>query len=298
KTGDLEKLFYAKSEYIVHGTTFNQKLQYAQQLLQLAQKQNNTRYTGLAYNKLALVYYMERDLEQSLHYELLAEKQLSKSNDLYNLNKSRYGIGMIYYFVGDYEKALTFFNETFAYYKNQSSYNDLNGYLSSLRYIGKCYFALEKYKEIDEVLEIASENANHLKPHHQELNNAYFSLINGQNLFAQKQYKASLEQLQKALPVIKNNDDFANEHLAYLYIGKNLWQLNEKEAAVEQFKRVDFLYDEKEYSDLNLLEAYDYLIAYYKTTNNLKMQLFYTEKLLTVSNHLQKQYKGLSNVLH
>src|SRR5690606_7930756 len=210
KTGDLEKLFYAKSEYIVHGTTFNQKLQYAQQLLQLAQKQNNTRYTGLAYNKLALVYYMERDLEQSLHYELLAEKQLSKSNDLYNLNKSRYGIGMIYYFVGDYEKALTFFNETFAYYKNQSSYNDLNGYLSSLRYIGKCYFALEKYKEIDEVLEIASENANHLKPHHQELNNAYFSLINGQNLFAQKQYKASLEQLQKALPVIKNNDDFAN----------------------------------------------------------------------------------------
>src|SRR5690606_28357403 len=102
----------------------------------------------------------------------------------------------------------------------------------------------------------------------------------------------------KALPVIKSNDDFANEHLAYLYIGKNLWQLNEKEAAVEQFRKVDYLYDEKEYSDLNLLEAYDYLIAYYKTTNNLKMQLFYTEKLLTVSNYLQKQYKGLSNVLH
>src|SRR5690606_29660774 len=70
------------------------------------------------------------------------------------------------------------------------------------------------------------------------------------------------------------------------------------EAAVEQFRKVDYLYDEKEYSDLNLLEAYDYLIAYYKKTNNLKMQLFYTEKLLSVSNHLQKQYKGLSNVLH
>ena len=241
---------------------------------------------------------MERDLEQSLHYELLAEKQLAKTNDLYNLNKSRYGIGSIYYFLGDYEKALSFFTQTASYYKNQNSYNDLRGYINSIRYIGRCYFNLHNYLEVENVLKIGFKQKERLKPRHQELNNAYFSLLNGQNLFAQKQYKTSLEQLQKALPVIKNNDDFANEHLAYLYIGKNLWQLNEKEAAVEQFKKVDYLYDEKEYSDLNLLEAYDYLIAYYKTTNNLKIQLFYTEKLLTVSKHLQKQYKGLSNVLH
>lgn len=298
KNDDLEKIFYAKSKYIVHGANFNERLRHAQELLKLSIKKQNVKYMGLAYNKLALVYYMERDMEQSLHYELLAEKQLAKTNDLYNLNKSRYGIGSIYYFLGDYEKALSFFTQTASYYKNQNSYNDLRGYINSIRYIGRCYFNLHNYLEVENVLKIGFKQKERLKPRHQELNNAYFSLLNGQNLFAQKQYKTSLEQLQKALPVIKNNDDFANEHLAYLYIGKNLWQLNEKEAAVEQFKKVDYLYDEKEYSDLNLLEAYDYLIAYYKTTNNLKTQLFYTEKLLTVSKNLQKQYKGLSNVLH
>src|SRR5690606_26703398 len=298
KIEDLKKIFYAKSKYIVHGAKFNERLRHAQELLKLSIKKQDVKYIGLAYNELALVYYMERDMEQSLHYELLAEKQLSKSNDLYNLNKSRYGIGSIYYFLGDYEKALSFFTQTANYYKNQNSYNNLRGYINSVRYIGRCYFNLHNYLEAENVLKTGFKQTERLKPHHQELNNAYFSLLNGQNLFAQKQYKASLERMQKALPVIKNNDDFANEHLAYLYIGKNLWDLNEKEAAVEQFKKVDYLYDKKEYSDLNLLEAYDYLIAYYKTTNNLKMQLFYTEKLLTVSNHLQKQYKGLSNVLH
>ncbi|WLD23144.1 helix-turn-helix domain-containing protein [Flavobacterium dauae] len=297
KNDDLEKIFYAKSKYIVHGANFNERLRHAQELLKLSIKKQDVKYMGLAYNKLALVYYKERDMEQSLHYELLAEKQLAKTNDLYNLNKSRYGIGSIYYFVGNYEKALSFFTQTANYYKNQNSYNDLRGYINSIQYKAKCYQFL-KFSESEKIFDTLNSINKKLKEHHFEIENAYLSLLKGQNLYIQKQYKASLEQVQKALPVIKGNDDFANEHLAYLYIGKNLWQLNEKEAAVEQFKKVDFLYDEKEYSDLNLLEAYDYLIAYYKTTNNLKTQLFYTEKLLTVSNHLQKQYKGLSNVLH
>jgi len=298
KAHDLEKLFYIKSKYIVHGSTFSDKLAHAQQLLDLAKQQNNTRYIGLANNLLSLVHFMERNLERALHYELLAEELLSQTNDLYNLNKSRFGIGSMYYFLGDHEKALTFFNQTAGYYKNKDSYNDLNGYLSSLRYIGKCYFALKKYKEIDEVLEIVSENANHLKTQHRELNDAYFSLLKGQKLWAQKQYTASLTSLQKALPVIINNDDFANEHLVYLYIGKNLWQLNEKEAAVEQFKKIDDLFTTKQYSDLNLLEAYTYLITFYKTDNNLSQQLFYTERLLEVTNELQAKNKGLQNVLH
>ncbi len=297
-TGDLEKMFYAKSEYIVHGTMFSEKLKHAQQFLQIAQEQNNTLYTGLAYNKIALVYYMERDLEQSLHYELLAEELLSQTNDLYNLNKSRFGIGNIYYFLGDYEKALSFFNKAAAYYKSQKEYNDLNGYLSSIRYIGKCYYNLLKYKEVDTILKQAVEQAPYLKNHHQELNNAYFSLLRGQNLWAQKKYEESLAHLQKILPVIAANDDFANEHLVYLYIGKNLWALHKQVEALEQFKKVDQLFTTKQYSDLNLLEAYDYLIALNKSNNDLKNQLFYTERLLKVTNELQAQNKGLSNVLH
>lgn len=298
QAGDLEKIFYAKNEYIVYGTVFNEKLQHAQELLQIAQKQNNKKYIGLAYNKIALVYYMERNMEQSLFYELKAESYLAQTNDLYNLNKSRYGIGSMYYFLGEYEKALTFFNNTTAYYKNGKDYDDLNGYLSSLNYKGKCYFKLQKYPEVDAVLKIADEQAPLVKKHHQALNNAYFSLLKGQNLWAQKHYNTAIPLLESTLPAIIANDDFANEHLAYLYIGKNLWALNQKEKALAYFLKIDALYTQKQYSDLNLLEAYTYLIAYYKNVKNVSQQLTYTERLLDVTNTLQSKNKGLSNALH
>lgn len=298
KVGKLEHIFYAKSKYIIHHKDSKKRLLHGKELLKYAVEKQDLKYTGLAYNKLALIYYMERDLEQSLHYELLAENALSKTDDFYNLNKSRYGIGTIYYFVGDYDKALSFFTKTANYYKNQNSYNHLRGHISSLQYIVKNYIALNRFSDGVRQLNILAEETNRLKKDHLELENGYLSLLNGQNLYSQKQYNASLNHLQNALPVIKKNDDFANEHLVYLYLGKNLWELNQVEKAVEQFNKIDLLYTEKKYMDLNLLEAYDYLINYHKKTNNLGMQLIYTEKLLAANNQLQKQYKGLSNLLH
>jgi len=298
KVGDLEHIFYAKSKYIIHNTNFDKRLQHGKELLTYATEKKDLKYTGLAYNKLALIYYMERDLEKSLHYELLAENTLSKTNDLYNLNKSRYGIGTIYYFVGDYDKALSFFTKTADYYKNQNSYNDLRGYISSLEYVVKNYIALNRSNDAARYLNILNEEIKKLKKHHLEIENAYVYLLKGQKLYSQKQYSSSLEHLQNALPIIKNNDDFVNEHLIYLYLGKNLWELNHDEKAVEQFNKIDLLYTEKKYIDINLLEAYNFLIAYYKKTQNVSMQLFYTEQLLKASNQLQKEYKNLSKVLH
>jgi len=298
KVGDLEHIFYAKSKYIIHNTNFDKRLQHGKELLTYATEKKDLKYTGLAYNKLALIYYMERDLEKSLHYELLAENTLSKTNDLYNLNKSRYGIGTIYYFVGDYDKALSFFTKTADYYKNQNSYNDLRGYISSLEYVVKNYIALNRSNDAARYLNILNEEIKKLKKHHLEIENAYVSLLKGQKLYSQKHYSSSLEHLQKELSIIKNNDDFVNEHLIYLYLGKNLWELNHIEKAVEQFNKIDILYTEKKYMDLNLLEAYTFLIAYHKKTKNASMQLFYTEKLLKANNQLQNEYKNLSKILH
>ena len=47
------------------------------------------------------------------------------------------------------------------------------------------------------------------------------------------------------MPFIIKNDDFANEHLVYLYLGKNLWILNQRDKAVEEFKKIDILYTAK-----------------------------------------------------
>lgn len=193
---------------------------------------------------------------------------------------------------------MSFFIKTAHYYKHQNSYNHLRGYISSLEYIVKNYIALNRYNDAAHYLNIVNKEIKKLKKHHVEIENAYVSLLKGQYQYFQRTYSNSINHLQDGLTIIKNNDDFANEHLIYLYLGKNLWELNHAEKAVEQFNKIVLLYTKKKYIDINLLEAYNFLIAYYKKTQNVGMQLFYTEQLLKASKQLQKEYKTLSKVLH
>ena len=298
KTGDLDQLFYIESKYVVHSKTFAERLQHAQAFLKLAKQQNNQRYIGLAYNELALVYHIERDWEQSLRYELQAEAVLAQTDDLYSLNKSRYGIGSIYYLLGNYEKALQIFKQTTAYYESRKSYNALNGYINSVQFQIKCYCQLDNYAKANHLLDTLFGVINHLKPYDKEHKDAYLSLLKGQSLYAQKQYNEALAVLQKAVAPIKANDDFANEHLAYLYIAKNLWATGKQEEAVGYFKKVDTLFTEKGYTDPFLQETYDALIAYYKDAGAVSQQLFYTEQALAAKSQLQKEYKNLNTTLH
>lgn len=297
RVGSWEQLSYVESKYAVHSPDFEERLQHAQELLSFAQEQNNPHYIGIANNLLALVYYIERDMETSLHYELLAEEQLAKTDDLYNLHKSRYGIATIYHHLGEYEKALPLFTQAADYYESQTSYNDLMGYLNSIRYMGRCYFGLQAYHKVDSLLAIGVEKSHLLKPRHQKLEGAYFYLLQSENLWAQQQFDKALSYAREVLPAIQENDDFANEHLAYLYMGKSLWGMDKKDKAIVYFEKIDDLYREKQYSNIDLLEAYEYLLDFYKDENNPEQQLFYTEQLLGATQQLQNDYKGLSHVL-
>lgn len=64
----------------------------------------------------------------------------------------------------------------------------------------------------------------------------------------------NIKKTTYSLPVIRENEDFANESVAYLYIGKSYWVLK-------------------------------------KIQNNLKIQLYYIEKSLKTVSSLLKQLK-------
>lgn len=294
---NLEHLFYAKSKYIQHSSTISQKLKHAESFLEIAQNSNNLRYIGLAYNKLSLIYYIERDFEQSLIYELKAEQHLEQTNDLYNLNKSKYGLGVIYYYLGDYEKAISFFTESSKYFQSEKSYNSLWGYINAIEYLAKSYIALGKHVEAIEQINSLKVDILKLKKQHYDIEIAYINLLLGQCYSEQQKYKASSDLILGSLKIIEENEDSVNLHLAYLYLGINLFETNKKEEAIEYFKKIDLLYLKEGYSDLNFLETYKYLIKYYKENNDLKNQLFYTERLLQITNELQQKNKSLSNIL-
>lgn len=298
KDQNLEHIYSAKSKFIVHSTHVEDKLIHAYELLSISKEHNNLKYIGLAYNKLAFVYYMERNFEESLKYELLAEEYLSQTEDEYDLNKSRYGIGVIYYFLGNYEKSLTFFRQARSYYASNQSYNHLRGYISTLQYMAKNYLALDKLDRVAEKIDQLEAVLPSLKNHHLVIEQAYLDLLKSQWYSKSKDYKLSLRYLNKALQIIESNDDFVNTHLAYLYLGINHYKLKQFDSALMYLKKIDDLYITRNYSDLHLLEAYNYLIEFYREKSDLKNQLYYTEQLLHITHRLQWKNKGLADILH
>lgn len=64
--------------------------------------------------------------------------------------------------------------------------------------------------------------------------------------------------------------------------------------ALPYFRKVDEIFDSKSYIRPDLLENYKLIIKYYKSTNNLKAQLHYIEKLLKADHILDTKYEYLS----
>lgn len=121
----------------------------------------------------------------------------------------------------------------------------------------------------------------------------YFIHSEGVNLFSLKKYNEAIAKLTSVLPAIQSKKDFANASVAFFYIGKSFWALNQKDKAIEHFKKVDNIFKKENYIRPDLREGYEKLIAYYKQKGNTKSQLYYIDQLLKVDNILGQNYKYL-----
>ena len=100
------------------------------------------------------------------------------------------------------------------------------------------------------------------------------------------------------IPAIKNKKDFANQAVGYYYVGKSYWNLKKPEIALTYLKKVDSIFDSREYIKPDLLENYQLLINYYKSKDYLKSQLYYIEKLLKVDSIVDHKFKYLSSKIN
>lgn len=273
---------------------------YADSLISFAKQINDKQIIGIAYENKSYVEYVAKNYENALDFGLKAEKLLEEVEDFYRLNKIRSYIGAIYYHLEEYQKAYKFYNEVKKYYKYRydDSYNNLRGYINSLYGLGKSAYQLQKYDTLEVLIKEGYVGIRELKTHDQALEIAYFSMLDGMYHHVLQEYHTSDSLLKAALPYIQENNDFANAHLVYLYLGKNAWESNKKKEALGYFEKINELYQEKNFMNSELSEAYTYLIDYYKEQKDTEKQLYYTDQLLQISKELQAKNRNLSNYLH
>ena len=271
----------------VHYSPENLKLVYADSMIYAAKKSGDNALIGSAYLSKGIVYYAQKKHNYALNNYLIANNFISKTNDTYLIYKVKYNIANIKYYLRFYDEALSLFRECITYFKDENA----RAYLNSLHLIGLCYNKIGNYGLCSETNEKGLAEGKRLANNEMEF---YFIHSEGINQYFKNNYATAIKKITYSLPAIRENEDFANESVAYFYIGKSYWALKKPKMALPYFRKVDEIFDSKSYIRPDLLENYELIIKYYKSQNNLNAQLHYIEKLLKADRILDTKYEYLS----
>jgi AraC-like DNA-binding protein len=263
------------------------KLIYADSMIYAAKKSKDNALIGSAYLSKGIVYYGQKKLKYALDNYLIADNYISSTEDKYLIYKVKYNIGNIKYYLGFYDEAISLFVECRDFFKGK---ND-RAYLNSLHLLGLCYNKIGNYGLCSEINEKGIQEG--LRLENNEMRD-YFIHSEGINQYFKNNYAAAIKKITQSLPAINKNKDFANESVGYFYIGKSYWELRNKEMALLYFKKVDQIFDDKQYVRPDLRESYELIIQYYKSKGDLHKQLFYIEKLLKADSVLDNRFRYLS----
>lgn len=257
----------------------------------------NDSLTGDFLRRNVVLYYKNRTFNQALKYAIASENFNEEHKKFNNLNAVRIDIGNIYYHTRHYQKAVSYFNQAKNYYKSINDYNHSRAYLNTLYSLGKTYTQLQNTDSLKSTIVEIEQNIHLLNTKHKETENGYLNYLKGCLAFLENNTADAETYFKKALPIITANEDFTNEHVIYLYLGKIAWLNNDKAAAVTYFSKIDALFKEKQFLNYELREAYDYLISYYKETNQTQLQLQATENLIALNKQFEAEQLNLSNTL-
>ncbi|RYJ44298.1 AraC family transcriptional regulator [Flavobacterium beibuense] len=277
--------------YILSELPDDQRMVYADSMIYAAEKSESNKVIGSAYLTKGILFYNRKNHTQALDNYVIANRYLSRVNDDYLKYKLKYNIGLIKYYLGFYNEAVSLFRECVNYFEQE----DRRAYLNALHCLALSYNRLGKITESVTINDKAFQEARSLK---RIKIMPYILQLKGVNLFYVSDYKDAIAAIKGVLPQIKKDGDFGNEAVGLFYIGRSYWELGEKQQAVSYFKNVDRIFLEKNYIRPDLRQNYELLIDYYKQQENLKMQLYYINRLLKVDKLMARDYRYLSAKIH
>lgn len=261
-------------------------LLYSDSILTAANHTKEDILIASAYMTRATVYYGQKDNKNALDNFLLADEYISKTDDSYSIYKIKFGIAQTKYYLGFYDEAISLFQECIDYFKEE---ND-RAYLNSIHGLGVCYNKVGKYDLSSATNQLGINEGRKLENLDME---SYFIHSEGINQYFKNNYSKAIKDLNSTIPSMQSKKDFANETVAYFYLGKCFWSLKEQEKAIEYFKKVDKAFEQHKYIRPDLRESYELLIDYYKNHGDTKSQLYYINQLLKVDHILGQNYKYL-----
>ena len=282
------------------------KLKYADSAIASANNSSNNELIVTAHmTKGTLIYFYFKKYRTALDEYLKAYNYSKKTDDKYRQHTIIYHIGVIKSYLGYYPEALENFRNCITYFEPLANntnlhpnliFNNKRAYYNSLHQAIICYRNLGNFKVADSLIDVGLSKTYGSKEF--SLEHAYFQKCKGIVDYHNKSYQESINLLNKALPEIKKNKDFAWESVSYFYLGKSYLALNKQKEANNYFTKVDSIFQKNNFILPELRENYEILIKDSKLTNDAKKELYYTNSLLKADSIISKDFNQLSSKIH
>jgi AraC-like DNA-binding protein len=297
------ELFQAYKDAILFSA--DQKMKYADSAIAAAKQSGNKDLIGDAYlSKGAIYYFNHRKFQLALNEYLTAYEYLEDSKDKLPKYQNLYHIGVVKSYLGYYEEALEIFKECIGFFEinikgdlhENIIYNNTKGYLNSLHQAIICYQALGKKEDVKKLLIIAAAST----PKNKDfiLEKSYFEKSKGVSDFSDKKYPDAIRDFDLALPGLMKVNDFTWISYVYFYKGESYRKLGKQELAIENYKKVDSIFNKHKFILPELRSNYEELITYYKKKGSAENELYYTNQLLKVDSVISSDFKYLSTRIY
>jgi len=287
---DFEMLVTAYKNY-VDVTDSDLKIMYTDSMVMAARKSGSDKIIGSAYLSRGIAFYGLKKHELALENYLTAGPFIERSKDEYLNYKLKYNIAHEKYYLKKNEEAIQLFNSCLEYFRE----NNTRAYLNTLHSLGLCYNSEGNYGKSEAMVTFGYEEASRLNNHSMD---GYFLHLDGQNQYFIRNYTQAIENLKRSIPAIEKQGDYANVAVADFYIGKSYWSMKRYREALPYLKKVDKVFNEREYIRPDLRENFELLIQFYKKHNQPKQVLYYVDRLLMADSILISTHDHLYDNIH
>ncbi len=300
-----EKLVQGYKDGIFYSNTKEEKLKYADSMINAAKLSQNKDLISAAYIDKGVIYYYNYKKFQPALNEYLKAFEYSKNSDNNFLKyQNLYHIGVVKSYLGYYDEASKIFKNCIDYYNLQIQsplhpneiYNNKKGYLNSLHQLIICYRNLNNLPKADSLIEKGLAEVSNNPDYAQE--KGYFLLNKGILEYKKDLYQDAIYNLNQSLLPIQKSGDFAWLSVDYFYIGKTLMSLKNNNEAISNFKKVDSIFQKNHFILPELRQNYEFLINHYKKEKDPSKQLYYTSQLLKADSIISKDFIYLSSKIH
>lgn len=283
----------------------NQKMKYADSAIAAAKNSRDSELIGSAFlTKGSIYYFNQRKFQFALEEYLKAYEYLKDSKNDYLKYRNVYYIGVVKSYLGYYAEALKIFEECIDFFEPKTNgdiydnqiYNNTKGYLNSLHQAIICYQMLGNDKKANELLDLALKKTPKTKDFY--LEESYFKKSLGVSEFKKKKYSSAIVYFDQAITEIKKVDDFTWASYIYFYKGKSYELLGDQKLEIENYKKVDSIFNKNKFILPELRSNYEELIEFYKKDNNHKEELYYTNQLLKADSVIASDFKHLSTRIY